>query len=390
MDSNPFLGVLLHAIGGLAAASFYIPYKRVRQWSWEVYWLVGGFFSWIIAPWVLALLILPQTPSILAMVPGKALFWTWFFGVLWGVGGLTFGLTMRYLGIALGYAIALGLCAAFGTLVPPIFNGEIMQILSTRSGQVVLLGVLICLGGIALSGRAGICKERELSDEQKQASVKEFSFVKGVIVAIIAGMLSAAMAYAFAAGKPIADEALAQGSPQLWQNLPILIVALFGGFVTNCIWCLGLSIKNRTWGEYFGKSAKHVWSRKEETIIETVTDAPGEEMAESIPKAGIDECGKASILRNYLLCALAGVTWYLQFFFYGMGSTQMGSYDFSSWTLHMASIIIFSTIWGIALKEWKGTSKATHVWIALGLIALILSTIVIGYGNTLGVGGSGH
>ena len=386
MDANPFLGVTLHAIGGLAAASFYIPYKRVKGWSWEVYWLAGGFFSWILAPWVLALIILPQTPDILASSAPKALLWTWIFGMIWGIGGLTFGLTMRYLGIALGYAIALGLCAAFGTLVPPIFNGELGSIVTSGSGQVILLGVGICLGGIALSGKAGIQKEKELTDEQKQDTVQEFSFGKGVLVAIVAGALSAAMAYAFAAGKPIAEVALAKGAPALWQNLPILIVALFGGFVTNCVWCLGLSVKNKTWGEYFGKAREGAPTREEETV----TDAPGEEMAEAMPQADTGVVTEPPLLRNYLFCAIGGVTWYLQFFFYGMGSTQMGEYDFSSWTLHMASIIVFSTLWGIALKEWKGTSKATHGWIALGLLVLILSTIVIGYGNTLGAAGAAH
>ncbi len=358
MEANPYLGVLLHAIGGLAAASFYIPYKRVKGWSWETYWLAGGFFSWIVAPWVLAMIILPQTPDILAAASPKSLLWTWLFGVIWGVGGLTFGLTMRYLGIALGYAIALGLCAAFGTLVPPLFKGELVSIATSSSGQVILLGVLVCLGGIVLSGKAGMLKEKELTDEEKQASVQEFSFIKGALVALVAGILSAAMAYAFAAGKPIADVAIAQGAPTLWQNLPVLIVALFGGFVTNCIWCVGLAIKNKTGGQYLGKT-------------EVDAEAP------------------TSLLVNYIFCALAGVTWYLQFFFYGMGSTQMGKYDFSSWTLHMASIIIFSTLWGIALKEWKGTSKATHIWIGLGLLVLIFSTIVIGYGNTLGMA-TGH
>lgn len=352
MDTNPFIGVVFHAIGGLAAASFYIPYKKVKNWEWETYWLAGGFFSWIVAPWVLAMIILPQTPSILAAIPAKTLLWTWAFGVLWGIGGLTFGMTMRYLGIALGYAIALGLCAAFGTLVPPLFSGELMTIAKTRSGQLILLGVLVCLGGIALSGKAGMSKEKELSDKEKKDSVKEFDFLKGLVVAIVAGVLSAAMAYAFAAGKPIAAEALAQGAPQLWQNLPVLIVALFGGFVTNCVWCVIQGIRKKTIGQFVGRAA---------------------------------ECTQAGTptFINYVFCALAGITWYLQFFFYGMGSTQMGKYDFSSWTLHMASIIIFSTLWGIVLKEWRGTSRATHVWIALGLAVLILSTIVIGYGNTL-------
>ena len=171
MDANPALGVVLHAIGGLAAASFYIPYKGVRGWAWETYWLVGGVFSWIVSPWAFSLTILPQTVEILRAAGGATLFWTFFFGVLWGVGGLTFGLTMRYLGIALGYAIALGLCAAFGTLMPPLVSGQLGEILSHGPGQVVVLGVLVCLAGIAVSGRAGVRKEGELSEEIGRAHV---------------------------------------------------------------------------------------------------------------------------------------------------------------------------------------------------------------------------
>ncbi len=357
MEANPFVGLILHSIGGLAAASFYLPYKIVKNWSWEVYWLVGGFFSWIIAPWLLAMIIVPQTPEILSSVAFKTLALTWFFGILWGVGGLTFGLTMRYLGIALGYAIALGLCAAFGTLVPPLVSGELMDIAGTLSGKVMLLGVLVCLGGIALSGKAGICKEKELTDEQKKETTGEFNFVKGLFVAIFAGVMSAAMAYGFAAGKPIAQTALELNTPPLWQNLPVLIVVLAGGFTTNFAWCLYLILKNKRMVE-FG-SAKL-------------------------------EGHKSPLLSNYLFCALAGFTWYLQFFFYGMGSTKMGAFEFSSWTLHMAAIIIFSTLWGIFLKEWKGTGRATKTWITLGLIVLILSTVVIGIGNKLGMDTTGH
>jgi L-rhamnose-H+ transport protein len=209
MDANPPLGVFLHAIGGLAAASFYIPYKAVKGWAWETYWLVGGVFSWILAPWAFSLAILPQTTAILRDASGTTLSWTFFFGVLWGIGGLTFGLTMRYLGIALGYAIALGLCAAFGTLMPPIFRGELGGIAAQRSGQVVLLGVAVCLAGIAVSGRAGVRKEGEVADEQKRAVVAEFSLRRGLAVAVACGVMSAAMAYGLAAGKPIAQAALA-------------------------------------------------------------------------------------------------------------------------------------------------------------------------------------
>ena len=351
-DANPALGVVLHAIGGLAAASFYIPYRGVKRWSWETYWIVGGLFSWILAPWAVCLAILPQTLEVLRDAGGSAIRWTFFFGVLWGVGGLTFGLTMRYLGIALGYAIALGLCAAFGTLIPPLFQGRMGEILTHRPGQVVVLGVVVCLAGIAVSGRAGVRKEGEVSDAVKRATVAEFSLGRGMAVAVACGVMSACMAFGFAAGKPIAEAALRRGAPSLWQNLPVLIVVMFGGFVTNLVWCVFLSRKNGSAGE--------LWGRR-----------PG-----SPPDT-------PPLLPNYLLCAVAGVTWYLQFFFYSMGTTRMGRYDFSSWTLHMASIIAFSTIWGLALHEWKGTSLRTRSLVAAGLILLVASTVVVGYGNYL-------
>ncbi len=345
MDANPALGVVLHAIGGLAAASFYIPYKGVRGWAWETYWLVGGVFSWIVAPWAFSLTILPQTVAILRDAGGAPLFWTFFFGVLWGVGGLTFGLTMRYLGIALGYAIALGLCAAFGTLMPPLFSGQLGEILARGPGQVVVLGVVVCLAGIGVSGRAGIRKEGEVSEAQKKAVVAEFSLGRGMAVAVACGVMSASMAYGIAAGKPIAEAALAHGAPSLWQNLPVLIVILTGGFLTNFAWCLFLSLRSRSGADYLRR--------------------------------------EAPLAANYLRCALAGLTWYLQFFFYGMGTTRMGRYDFSSWTLHMASIIIFSTLWGIALHEWKGTTLGTRQLVATGLALLVASTVIVGYGNYL-------
>jgi len=216
MDANPALGVLLHAIGGLAAASFYIPYRRVQAWSWETYWLVGGVFSWIVAPWAFSLAILPQTTEILRDASRGTLSWTFFFGVLWGVGGLTFGLTMRYLGIALGYAIALGLCAAFGTLMPPLFNGQLGEILARGSGQVVVLGVFVCLAGIAVSGRAGMRKEGEVSEADKKAVVAEFSLGRGMAVAVACGVMSASMAYGIAAGKPIAGEDFYRALLRIW------------------------------------------------------------------------------------------------------------------------------------------------------------------------------
>jgi len=391
---NPFLGVFFHWLGGLASASFYIPYRGVKKWAWETYWLAGGFFSWIIAPLALALLLVPNVFDILRQTPGKTIFWAYFFGAMWGLGGLTFGLTMRYLGIALGMAIALSYCTVFGTLMPTLFDGSIKQIIHEPSGQMVLLGLVVCVGGIVISGLAGMSKDREMTEEQKKAAVREFSFVKGLLVATFSGIMSASFAYGLAAGKPIADLAKMQladhGGADLWQNLPVLVVVLWGGFTTNFIWCVLLNIKNRTGYQYFSLQTRNVAEISaaegvsqfdaEELAAKPVTTAVGQKRGERVP-----------VLSNYLFSALAGVTWYLQFFFYSMGQTKMGKFEFSSWTLHMASIIIFSTLWGVVLREWKGTSKRTHVLIGLGLAVLIASTIVVGYGNYLKVdGGGGH
>jgi L-rhamnose-H+ transport protein len=380
MTSNPFLGLLFHWIGGLASASFYIPYRGVRKWAWETFWLVGGFFSWIIAPWFFALLMTKDLFGVLREASPSTLFWTYFFGVLWGTGGLTFGLTMRYLGISLGVAVALGFCAAFGTLVPPIFGGEFFsKVLGTVSGRVILCGVGVCLAGIGVSGLAGMTKEREMSDEQKQATIKEFNFKKGILVAVFSGVMSACFSYGLAAGEPIKTLTLHHGTAPLWQGLPVLVVVLLGGFTTNFLWCVFLNIRNHTGRQYFSGDARASDSKP---IFEQVTDAPGEEMARSAAFSVVD-ARRTPFTLNYLLCALAGVTWYFQFFFYTMGESQMGQYRFSSWTLHMASIIIFSTLWGLALAEWKGASARAMSFLALSLVVLVGSTVIIGYGNYL-------
>jgi len=385
MIPNPALGVFFHWLGGLASASFYVPYRGVKNWAWETYWLVGGFFSWIIAPWLLALTMTRDLNQVLHEAPSSAIFWAYFFGVLWGLGGLTFGLTMRYLGMSLGMAVALGYTAAFGTLMPPIFRGEFAsQVLGTHSGLIILGGVAICLLGIAVAGAAGVSKEREMSVEQKRASIKEFDLKKGLLVATFSGVMSACFAYGLAAGDPIKALTVQHGTAGLWQGLPVLVVVLAGGFTTNFIWCVILNIRNGTGHQYFQSEIRgEVPKRSDEHILEVVTDAPAEEMALAAAVKG-EVPLRAPMLPNYLFSALAGTTWYMQFFFYTMGETQMGRFKFSSWTLHMASIIIFSTLWGIALKEWKGAGAKTKLLVGLSLLVLVTSTVVVGYANYVG------
>ncbi len=235
-----------------------------------------------------------------------------------------------------------------------------------------------------MAGAAGVSKEREMSDEQKRASIKEFDLKKGLLVATFSGIMSACFAYGLAAGDPIKAITVQHGTPGLWQGLPVLVVVLAGGFTTNFIWCVILNLRNHTGHQYFQSQIRGaIPKRTDEHILEAVTDAPAEEMAvavaveEEIPL-------RAPMLPNYLFSALAGTTWYMQFFFYTMGETQMGRFKFSSWTLHMASIIIFSTLWGIALKEWNGAGSRTKLLVGLSLLVLVTSTVVVGYGNYAG------
>ncbi|HEY8902440.1 MAG TPA: L-rhamnose/proton symporter RhaT [Chthoniobacterales bacterium] len=392
MDPNPFLGVFLHWLGGLASGSFYVPYKGVKKWSWETYWLVGGFFSWIICPWLLGGFMTHDLLGVLREQTAGTLWWTYFFGALWGLGGLTFGLTMRYLGMSLGMGVALGYCAAFGTLLPPIFKlivpsvpvaETIVQIAATTPGRVTLAGVAICLLGIGVAALAGLAKEHEMPEAEKKKAVAEFNFPRGILVATFSGVMSACFAFGLTAGNPIGASSLAAGTPAIWTGLPKLVVVLLGGFTVNFVWCVFLNVKNRTGGEYFRSEVRRS-APAEETILETAIDAPGEEMVKHIPRAGKDDGGeRAPMLANYLFSALAGTVWYFQFFFYTMGETQMGRFGFASWTLHMASIIIFSTLWGWYFHEWKGASRKTHGLIAAGIALLVLSTVVIGAGTWL-------
>jgi L-rhamnose-H+ transport protein len=376
MTPNPALGVVFHWLGGLASGSFYVPYRAIRRWSWETYWLAGGFFSWIIAPWALALLLTRDLPDVLRSAPASTLLWTIFFGILWGVGGLTFGLTMRFLGLSLGMAVVLGLCAAFGTLIPPIFRGEFVgEVLGTKSGRVILFGVGVCLAGIVMAGLAGISKERTMSPAQQKAAIAEFDLKKGLLVASLSGVMSACFAYGLAAGEPIKTLTLKHGTPLLWQGLPVLVVILVGGFATNFVWCVALNIRNHTGHQYLSKTFRMAGTGNQGKQSVAVPQP----LAEKTPLA------RVPLAANYLLCALAGTTWYFQFFFYTMGETQMGRYKFSSWTLHMASIIIFSSLWGLGFKEWRGAGSTALGLLTLALLLLVASTVVVGYGNYLAV-----
>ena len=381
MGSNPFIGIVYHWIGGFASATNFIPFRGIKRWSWEIYWIIQGFAAWIVAPVVIASIFVPHLRSVLESSPHSALGYAVLWGAMWGFGGLTFGLSVRYLGIALGYAISLGLCTAFGTLIPPIYSGEMSTIVHETSGQVILLGVLICLIAVAVNGFAGLFKEREITPAEKiEAGERDFSLGKGLAVAVFAGIMSAFFAFGLKAGAPIAAVAkqrlVADNRLDLWQNLPVLVVVLWGGFLTNFVWSLILIVRNRSFAQFAGAPGRNPMR---------ATPIEGDTLQDVDPRNLLltPRISSGNLFANYAFASAAGVIWYFQFFFYSLGQTKMGKYDFSSWTLHMASIIIFATLWGLFLKEWRGTSTRTRALVGLGLSLLIGSTLVVGYGNYL-------
>lgn len=346
------LGLIFHAIGGFASGSFYMPFKRVKDWAWESYWIVGGLFSWLIVPPIAAYLTAPGFADIISNTDGTVKNFTFVMGLLWGIGGLTYGLGVRYLGMSLGNSVVLGFCSAFGALVPPIYYNfsptagktSFSDMLNTSGGQLVLLGVLVCIAGIAILGRAGVLKEKDLTVEQQEASVKEFSLIKGLIIAVISGILSSFFNFGIEAGKPMAEAAVEMGYNPLFQNNVTYVVLLWGGLTTNFIWCMYLNFKNKTFGDY------------------TNTSTP--------------------IAKNILFAGLAGITWFMQFFFYGMGESKLGN-GASSWILHMATIILTANLWGFYLKEWTGVSKKTFNTFLLGITVILVSIVLVGIGNSL-------
>lgn len=348
---NAILGLFFHLLGGFASGSFYLPYKKVKGWNWESYWITGGMFSWLIVPFIAAWITVPGFMDIIRNTDGTTLFWTYFLGVLWGIGGLTFGLSMRYLGMSLGMAVALGFCSAFGALIPPIYRSIMAEggtdfgtMVSTHGGLFVLIGVAVCLLGIMISGKAGMRKEKELTDDQKQENIREFDLKKGLTVASISGILSACMSFAISAGGSMGEAAVANGANKLFANNVTFVVIMLGGLTTNFIWCMILNARNRSFKDYTNK--------------------------------------ETPLAANFFFSALAGTTWFMQFFFYGMGESKLGN-GAGSWILHMAFIILISTLWGFALKEWKGVSPKTYRTVLAGIATIILSVMLVGYGSSL-------
>lgn len=337
---NTLTGLLIIAIGSFGQSSSYVPINKVKEWSWESFWLIQGVFAWLVFPLSGALLGTPEGSSLPELWSAGGAAKAIVYGVLWGVGGLTFGLSMRYLGVALGQSLSLGTCAAFGTLFPAILAGED---LFTGTGLLLLTGVGITLAGIAIIGYAGSLRSGNMTEEEKRAAVKEFALTKGLLVALLAGVMSACFALGLEAGAPVKEAASAGGVKSLYAGLPVIFLVTSGGFLTNAAYCILQNIRNRTGKEYFSV--------------------------------------KGNVLANNLsFCALAGALWYSQFFGLEMGKSFLAGSPVLlafSWSILMSLNVTFSNVWGILLKEWKGVGGLTIAVLTAGLLALISSVIVV-------------
>lgn len=324
------IGLLIIAVGAFCQSSSYVPINKVKDWSWESFWLIQGVFAWILFPLLGALLAVPHDESLVGLYAAHTHESTmaFIFGMLWGVGGLTFGLSMRYLGVALGQSLALGTCAGLGTLLGPVFTGHFERLTGA-----LMIGVIVTLIGIAIIGLAGAMKARSLGDGRKQEAVKEFDFTRGVAVALLSGFMSACFAIGLDFGAPVAFEQ----SPGIFQSLPATLLVTLGGFVVNAAYCLQQNAKHRSWNDY-GKTRLYA--------------------------------------NNIMFCALAGGLWYSQFFGLSLGKgflRQSPVLLAFSWCILMALNVTFSNVWGILLKEWKGVSSRVVAVLIVGLVVLVFS-----------------
>lgn len=333
------LGLLIIAIGSFGQSSSYVPINKVKNWAWECFWLIQGIFAWLLFPYLGALLAVPEGETLCSLLgnAGSAVWHSLGYGALWGIGGLTFGLSMRYLGVALGQSIALGTCSAFGTLIPAIFFDK--KDLFHGEGLILLIGVSIAIAGICVIGYAGALRSKNMSEADRKAAVKDFALTKGLLVALLSGVMSACFNLGLSAGEPISLAAKAGGASDLFATLPATLLVTLGGFFTNAAYCLYQNVKNSTFADY-AKTSSGVW------------------------------------VNNLLFCALAGLLWYSQFFGLSVGKSFLTGNEVMlsfSWCILMALNVSFSNIWGILLKEWKGVSKQTIFVLICGLALLVFS-----------------
>jgi len=347
IPASPLLGTAFHAVGALFASLCYTPQRRVAGWSWQSYWLVQATVCWLLLPVLGAWLTIPELGEVLKEAPRPAMILSFVLGMAYGIGGTAFGISIRHIGFSLTYAIAIGLSTVLGTLIPPLLKGTLGTILSKPGSVWIVAGIGIGICGIALAGAAGRMKENGTGGGVKPQG---FSLITGLLLSLLAGILSAVYGFALEAGDPVADVASAHGAGVFRGNV-VYLFANSGALVTTLLYCLHLHRKHGTMGE--------------------VLELPAGPERSKLPV-------------NWAMAVLTGVLWYGQFFFYNLGHVRMGTYKFASWAIHMIMLILFSILVGAALKEWTVTGRTTRLTLAAAFLVLIGAVVALTYGNHLG------
>ena len=347
MNQVIFTGLLLIAAGAFSAGSFSIPFGKITGWKWESYWLIFSLGAYLLFPFTACLIFAPNFLSIYKEIPSDILLRVFILGVVYGIGNLSFGLSLRYIGISLGYALALGLMLAIGTLIPPVIDGRLKIMIDSSGGNMLIIGVLIACVGIAMSGWAGFLKDRMISNTEKQKSVSEFNFIKGLFAALLVGVTGSAMSLGFEQGLPVAEYGIKASVNPLFTTMPVMLLLLSGTLVTTIVWCIYLGIRNHSIKDYKRNSSS------------------------------------GTVALNYLFALSAGFLWFIQFILFGMGKSKMGPFTFTSWGILMGLTIVFATLWGLYRKEWRGASLKVYIIMIISLLIIIASSYIIGISGSM-------
>ena len=339
---NIFFGIFLIATGAFSAGSFAVPFGKIKGWKWETYWMVFSFGAYILFPLLSCLFFTPEFVTIIKATPVKIIVTVFWLGAVYGIGNLSFGLALRYLGLSLGYALSLGLMLAIGTLIPPIIDGRLNVMIESSGGNLLIAGILVASVGIAFSAWAGIMKDKTISKDKKQETIQEFNLTKGILSALLVGITGSAMALGFEQGMQITIVAEQSGTDSLFSMMPVYLVFLLGTFITTLVWCIFLGVRN--------KSLQNYWDSSKSKVL----------------------------INNYGFGILAGLLWFSQFIFYSMGKSKMGPFTFTSWGILMALTIAFATVWGLIRKEWKGAPRKVYFIMALSLLIIVVASFMIG------------
>lgn len=347
MNISLLSGLLLISAGAFSAGSFAIPFSRVKDWRWETYWFIYSAGAYILFPLVASIIFTPGFTTILKSVPSQIILKIFLLGVVYGIGNLSFGLSLRYLGISLGYALSLGLILALGTLIPPLLDGRLKIMIESSGGSVLIAGVGVAVCGIALSGLAGYLKDKLIIARGMGKANPEFNFIKGILAAVLVGITGSAMSLGMEQGRPLAAIFEKSGADPLFTNVPVMLVLLSGTMVTTVIWCLFVAVRNRSLKDYISSNQPN------------------------------------ALIFNYIFSLLAGLLWFMQFIFFGMGKSKMGPFTFTSWGILVGLTIVFATLWGIYRKEWQGAPLKTFIIMVLSMLIIILSSWLIGISGSL-------